>query len=133
MFKKRDIVCAVEIGTSKICVLVGEVLPDGQLEVIGRGLVPSRGTVVKGEICDCPGLHPLLEKAFEQADSSSGGSLGSCRLVEVLVTGCGISSLQGTGSVTIRNEEGVVTETERRETIENALVLNLAGDREILT
>ena len=60
MFKNRDIVCSVEIGTSKICVLVGEVLPDGQVEVIGKGDIASGGTVVKGEICNYPQLLPLL-------------------------------------------------------------------------
>ena len=61
MFNNRDIVCAVEIGTSKICVLVGEVSGDGEVEVIGRGLVPGNGSVVKGEICNYPGLLPLLD------------------------------------------------------------------------
>ena len=132
MFKKRDIVCAVEIGTSKICVLVGELAGDGQVEVIGRGEIPSGGKVVKGEICDYPGLQVLLEKAFRAADKSSGGNLAACRLMEILVTGCGIAAQQGVGSSTIRNAEGVVTENERREAMENAQVLNLAGDREIL-
>ena len=132
MFKNRDIVCSVEIGTSKICVLLGEISGDGQVEVIGRGLVPSAGTVVKGEICNYPALLPLLEKAVDEADASSGGRLGDCRLVHVLVTGCGISSQQGVGSSTIRNDERIVTEAERREAMENAQVLNLAGDREIL-
>ena len=80
MFNNRDIVCAVEIGTSKICVLVGEVSGDGEVEVIGRGLVPGNGSVVKGEICNYPGLLPLLEKAIDEADRSSGGCIGDCRL-----------------------------------------------------
>lgn len=132
MFNNRDIVCAVEIGTSKICVLVGEVSVDGEVEVIGRGLVPGNGSVVKGEICNYPGLLPLLEKAIDEADRSSGGCIGDCRLVQVLVTGCGIASQQGVGSAAVRNEERVVTELERQEALENAQVLNLAADREIL-
>ena len=132
MFKNRDIVCSVEIGTSKICVLVGEVLPDGQVEVIGKGDIASGGTVVKGEICNYPHLLPLLEKAMIEADQSSGGCLGSCRLVEVLVTGCGIASQQGVGSATVRNGERIVTDAERREALDNAQVINLSGDREIL-
>ena len=74
MFKKRDTVCAIEIGTSKICVLLGEVFPDGHLEVIGWGNVPSNGMVIKGEICD-DGVKELLKKAIDQADNSSGGYL----------------------------------------------------------
>ena len=59
MFHSRNIVSAVEIGTSKICVLVGEIDGEGRLDVIGRGEAPSAGAVVKGEIID-------MERAQEQ-------------------------------------------------------------------
>ena len=59
MFHTRDIVTAIEIGTSKINVLVGEAGPDGRVNVVGRGSAPSAGSVVKGEIED-------MDLAFEQ-------------------------------------------------------------------
>ena len=37
MFNNREIVTAVDLGSSKICVLVGEALPDGKVKVIGQG------------------------------------------------------------------------------------------------
>ena len=84
MFKNRNIVCSIEIGTSKICVLVGEVSADGTVEVIGKGETPSAGTVVKGEICNYPAFLPLLEKAVDEADRSAGGCVGRTRLLHIL-------------------------------------------------
>lgn len=132
MFKNRNIVCSIEIGTTKICVLVGEVSADGTVEVIGKGETPSAGTVVKGEICNYPAFLPLLEKAVDEADRSAGGCVGRTRLLHILATGCGISSLKGVGSSTIRNDERIVTEYELNEAMENAQVINLSGDRMIL-
>ena len=128
MFKKRDTVCAIEIGTSKICVLLGEVFPDGRLEVIGWGNVPSNGMVVKGEICD-DGVKELLQKAIDQADTSSGGYLNHCRQLEILVTGCGIVSQQCPGSCNIENDEQTVTEVEVEKAVKNAL-FSLESDSE---
>ncbi len=121
MFNKRNTVCSIEIGTSKICVLVGEILPDGRLEVIGKGIVPSQGTVVKGEIRD-EGIKELLKAALDLADQSSGGNLNNCRQVVILVTGCGITSRMYTGSCNIENEEQIVTEFEMEKAVKNARI-----------
>ena len=120
MFNKRNTVCSIEIGTSKICVLVGEVLPDGRLEVIGKGVVSSQGMVVKGEIRD-EGIKELLKTALDLADRSSGGNLNNCRQVTILVTGCGITSRLYSGSCNIENDEQIVTEFELEKAIQNAV------------
>ena len=48
---KSKIYAGLEIGTSKICVVVGEVDSDGSIKILGIGQAPSRG-VRKGEIVD---------------------------------------------------------------------------------
>jgi len=132
VFHSRNIVSAVEMGTSKFCVLVGEVDENGHLDVIGRGEAPSAGSVVKGEIVDMEKAGDQLAKALEEADRASGRSLALSHLMMVLVTGCGISSQPGVGMVLIRNDEHVVTDAERREANDNARVLNLAAERKII-
>ena len=59
MFHSREIVTAIELGSSKICVLIGEAGEGGRVNIIGRGTAPSAGAVVKGEIYN-------MEKAFDQ-------------------------------------------------------------------
>ncbi len=132
MFHSRNIVSAVEMGTSKFCVLVGEIDENGRLDVIGRGEAPSAGSVVKGEIVDMERAGDQLSRALDEADRASGRALALSHLMMVVVTGCGISSQPGVGVVLIRNDEHVVTEAERSEANENARVLNLAADRKII-
>ncbi len=133
MFRKRNIVCAVELGTSKICALIGEASANGGVSaVLGQGIVPSNGAVVKGEISDMDKAVKALNKALEDADRSSGGELINCRLLTLLVSGCGIESRQGVGIVTVKNPDGIVTEAERDEANENAKIIDVGVDREII-
>lgn len=61
MFHQKNIVTAVELGTSKICVLVGEALPEGGISVIGRGEASSENAICKGEISD---MSAALDRTF---------------------------------------------------------------------
>ena len=99
VFHSRNIISAIEIGTSKFCVLVGEIDGNGRLDVIGRGEAPSAASVVKGEIVDMDRAGEQLAKAIEEADRASARALMTSRLVMVLVTGCGITSQPGVGMV----------------------------------
>ena len=75
MAKTPAIVAAIEIGTSQINVLVGEVTADS-VSVIGRGSAPSSEAVVKGEIRNMELAGKALEQALSQADDSSGNMSG---------------------------------------------------------
>ncbi len=132
MFSRRTIVSAVEFGSSKIAVWVGEVGDDDRVTLIGRGQASSAGAVVKGEILDMAKAGKGLEQAVREADISSGGELGNARVMLLLVTGCGIESQSGAGTSFVKNEEHVVTELERDEAIDNAKVISLSADRELI-
>ena len=56
MFDSSSIIVGLELGTSKICAIVGEVGPEGALNVIGVGQAPSRG-IRKGEIVDASAVE----------------------------------------------------------------------------
>ena len=131
MFQKRNVVCAVEIGTSKICVLVGEVDCKGGISaVLGQGSVASAGVVVKGEIVDMEKCAHLLNKALEAADRTSNGEVANCRLLTVLVTGGGIDSTQGLGIATVKS--GMVSEEDRIEAETSAKLIDIGVEREII-
>ncbi|MDD3154625.1 MAG: cell division protein FtsA [Victivallaceae bacterium] len=132
MGRVRNIVSAIEIGSSKICVLVGEGEDENNLQVIGRGEVASAGTVVKGEIVDMDGAFELLTQAIDDADSSSGGAMNSSSAIAVGVTGCGIDSFAGVGSVFIKNEEHKVSYADRDEALQNARIATLPVGRTVL-
>ncbi len=132
MFQSRDIITAIEIGTSKINVLVGEAGPEGRVNIVGRGSAPSAGSVIKGEIEDMDLAFEQLSLAIADAESASEGVLNSTRVVVIAVTGCRMEAFQGIGSVVVRNEQRRVTNKERLEAHENARVLHLATGREII-
>ena len=130
MFSSNNIVCAIELGTSKISVLIGEVSADESVSIIGRGCVPAQG-ISKGEIIDVRSAEAALNRAMEEAEKSC-GQLAECKLVTVLVTGCGIDSQCGVGIARVKNPQNTVTVNEIIEAEDNAEVINLAPERQII-
>ena len=132
MFQQRDIVTAIEIGTSKICVLVGESTQDGKISVIGHGEAPSVNTVVKGEIADMDTALEQLTSAIEAADASSGREISNSNIIAVAVTGSSIQAYQGTGTVFVNSEDHRITESEMNEALQNAQVKPLPFGQTII-
>jgi cell division protein FtsA len=132
MFQQRDIITAVELGTSKICVLVGEARSDGRLNVIGHGEVASENAVVKGEIADMDTALELLTTAIEEADSSSGREINNSSMIAVSVTGANINSYQGAGTVFVRSEDRRISDLEINEALQNAQVKPLPFEQTIV-
>ena len=131
MFRNNAIVGAVEFGSSGICVLLGETLPDGTLSVIGRGEAPAAG-IVKGEIDSLDTVFDHLGKALNDADIMSGGALNNCAMLVIPISGCDIKSCQGRGAVTIDSPDGRVTERDRAKAHTIARVCRLEPGRGIL-
>jgi hypothetical protein len=67
---KSNIYVGLEVGTSKICVVVGEVRSDGTIKILGVGTAPSRG-VRKGEIVDFDTAQRCLHDALVRAEDKS--------------------------------------------------------------
>src|SRR6185503_4255328 len=67
---KDQIVVGLEIGTSKICTVVGEIKRDGAVQILGVGEAPSRG-VRKGEIVDMDTCGKCIREAIADAEDKS--------------------------------------------------------------
>ena len=63
----RKLVVGLEIGTAKVAALVGEVLPDGMINIIGVGSCPSRG-MDKGGVNDLESVVKCVQRAIDQAE-----------------------------------------------------------------
>ena len=87
----------LEIGTSKICVVVGEGRPDGTIKILGVGQAPSRG-VRKGEIVDFETAMKCVHEAVVDAEQKSDVMI---RSVYVAVAGAHIQSFNNRGCVTL--------------------------------
>src|SRR5262249_60734382 len=62
-----SIIVGLEVGTSKVCAVVGELSPDGALNIVGLGQARSRG-VRKGEISDAPMAEEDVRHAIVEAE-----------------------------------------------------------------
>ncbi len=96
----------VEIGTSKVCVVVGEGRPDGTIKVLGVGQAPSRG-VRKGEIVDFETTLMCVHEALADAEQKSDVMI---RSVFVAVTGSHIRSFNNRGSIVVPEDRDDIHE-----------------------
>ncbi|TCP95012.1 cell division protein FtsA [Cricetibacter osteomyelitidis] len=99
-------IVGLEVGTSKVVAVVGEVFPDGVVNVLGVGSCPSRG-INKGGITDLEAVANSIQRAVEAAES-----IADCQIISVTlaITGDHIQSLNESGFVPI--SEGEVTQEE---------------------
>lgn len=102
----NDLMVGLEIGTSKICVVVGEARPDGTIKLLGVGQAPSRG-VRKGEIVDFETAMKCVHEAVVDAEQKSDVMI---RSVYVAVAGSHIQSFNNRGCVTLPDDQDEIDE-----------------------
>jgi len=103
---RDQIVVGLEIGTSKVCVVVGETRGDGTIRILGVGQAPSRG-VRKGEIVDFETAGKCIREALVDAEEKSDVMIGS---VYLGVTGSHIYGFNNRGAVSIPEERDEICE-----------------------
>ena len=113
---KSNIYVGLEIGTSKICVVVGEVKSDGAVKILGVGQAPSRG-IRKGEIVDYETAQTCLHDALLRAEDRSDVMINN---VFLSITGAHIESLNNRGTITIPEDQNEITEEDLEEVKEIA-------------
>jgi cell division protein FtsA len=129
MFSSNNIITAIEIGTSKIVVLVGSANEDG-VTVIGRGEAESAGCVLKSEITEMQAAYELLNDALVQAEQSSGKRMADSDIFVLALSACGIGSFQGNGTVFIKHPDQCITDADVEEAIKNAQIIPLPRGQE---
>ncbi len=121
-----ELVVGIDVGTTKICTLVGEVRAD-DIHVIGLGVEPSRG-MKKGVVNDVNELTARVSAAIHKAERSSGYEIGRAF---VSVAGAHIDSRNSRGVVGISGTRGVqIADLERA--MESARAIALPHNREVL-
>ena len=72
----KDVIVSIDIGTTKICTLIGTINKIGQLEIYGKGYVPCN-SVKKGVIVDIEAISEAIKHSVEQAEEEAGFKVGS--------------------------------------------------------
>jgi cell division protein FtsA len=100
------IVGAVEIGTGKIAVLVGEIARGRALNIIGVGVAQSRG-VMKGEVVDYKAACEATHHALETAEKKAGARLDEVWLAQ---TGGHLDGFYNEASVNVKSADNTVNQ-----------------------
>src|SRR3990172_8925191 len=98
--KDDNIVVGLDVGTTKICAIVGEIL-DGEIQIIGMGTAPSYG-LRKGVVVNIESTVESIRKAIKEAENTAGVQIGS---VVVGIAGGHISSFQSHGVIPVKDTE----------------------------
>jgi cell division protein FtsA len=124
--QEKNLVVGLDIGTSKVVAIVGEVSPDGDVEVIGVGSHPSRG-LKKGVVVNIESTVHSIQRAVEEAELMAGCEI---RSVYAGIAGGHIECLNSHGSAAIREKEVTAADVER--VIDAARAVAIPADRRIL-
>jgi cell division protein FtsA len=122
----RPLVVGLDIGTSKVVALVGELSADGAIDVIGLGSQPSRG-LKKGVVVNIESTVQSIQRAVEEAELMAGCEINA---VYAGIAGSHIRSLNSHGVVAIRDRE--VTHADVEHVIDAAKAVAIPADQRIL-
>ena len=122
------VLVALDVGTSKVVVLVGEVTNEGALDIIGKGSVPTSG-VRKGLVNNIDQTVTSIRDAVEQAERLSGLRLEAAF---VGVGGDHLESLNSRGTVAVSGAHREVTREDIERATEVARAVTIPSNREVL-
>ena len=117
---------AIDVGTTKICVLVAEVDSSGSIEILGMGQYPSHG-LKRGVVVNINETVNSIKKAVKEAEAMSGAEIDSAI---VGISGSHIKSFNSKGVVAVRNKN--VTQYDIDRVVETAKAVVMPEDREII-
>ncbi|TJY65165.1 cell division protein FtsA [Sinimarinibacterium sp. CAU 1509] len=124
--EERNLLVGLDIGTSKCVAVVGQVTPEGQVEVVGRGEHVSRG-MNRGDVVNIELTTQAIKRAVENAEH-----MANCRAQSVFVgiSGTHIRSLNSTGVAPVR--AGSVSERDVDSVMDAARAIAIPADQKIL-
>jgi cell division protein FtsA len=128
MFDSSSIIVGLEIGTSKVCAVVGELSGDGALNIVGLGQARSRG-VRKGEIIDAAAAEEDVRTAIVEAEQTADVEIRSAYLG---VTGGHIRGFNNRGVHPVVSADREITEDDVQDVTKNAKAINLPAENSVV-
>jgi cell division protein FtsA len=125
---KRDRIAAIDVGTTKVCTIMAEVLDKEGLRVLGVGITPSRG-LHKGLVVNINEAKESIRRSVRMAEQSAGRRLESAY---VGVTGRHITSVNNRGSVSITRGNQVVGPNDLKRVLELSRTVRIPEEQRLL-
>jgi cell division protein FtsA len=122
----KDLIVGLDIGTAKVMVVVGEVMPGGELRLAGLGVAPSHG-LKRGVVVNIDATVNSIQQALKEAEL-----MADCKITRVYtgITGSHIRGLNSSGMVAVKDKE--VTAADVARVIETAKAINISTDQRLL-
>ncbi|MBL7811495.1 MAG: cell division protein FtsA, partial [Bacteroidetes bacterium] len=105
----NDIIVGLDIGTTKVCAIVGQLTENGKINVLGMGKSPSQGGVSRGMVANISKAETAIRLAVEEAQRQSQVEI---RTVFVGIAGHHIKSMQHRGTLSRKNAYEEITSDE---------------------
>jgi cell division protein FtsA len=128
MAKPENFLVACDIGTTKICVLIGEQNANGSLDVIGKGASANRGTR-KGNIVNVDATIEAIKRAAEEAEIMAGVQIARAW---VGVSGSNVRSFNSRGVVAVAGKDREITKEDVARVIDAARGVQIPQDHEVI-
>jgi len=124
--KPDNVLVGLDLGTTKVCAIVGEVKEGGQVDIIGIGISPSNG-LKKGVVVNIDSTVESIKKAVHEAELMAGVEINS---VYVGISGGHIKGINSRGVAAIKSREVGPADVARA--IDGARAVNIPMDQQIL-
>jgi cell division protein FtsA len=128
MFDESNIIVGLEVGTSKICAVVGEQNADGTLNIVGLGQSPARG-MRKGEIVDAALAEECVRNAVVEAEQMADVEI---RSVYLGVTGGHLRGFNNRGVHPVVSADREISDDDVQDVIKNAKAINLPAENTVV-
>ncbi|HNO31882.1 MAG TPA: cell division protein FtsA, partial [Anaerolineales bacterium] len=121
-----EIVVGIDVGTTKVCTLVGRVEDDRSIRILGVGIEPSEG-IRKGNVVDLVAASQSIKRSVEQAENTSGLEITTAL---VSLAGAHVSSVNSRGAAGVPG--GIIDVTDLGRALDQAQAIAIPHDREIV-
>jgi cell division protein FtsA len=126
MAKRENILVGLDVGTTKICAIVGEIVDEKRVDIIGIGTHPSKG-LKKGMVVNIESTVESIKRAVEEAELMAGVQINS---VYTGIAGGHIKGFNSRGVIAVKDHE--VSRSDIQRVIDAAKAVAIPLDREIL-
>lgn len=121
-------VVGIDVGTTKVCALIGEVAEGGTLQIVGVGVAPSRG-LRKGNVVNMSETITAISAAVERAERISGYEIGRAF---VSLAGEHVSAINSRGVVAVTRGDHAIDQEDVDRALAGAQAVALPHNRQVI-
>ncbi|TAN11978.1 MAG: cell division protein FtsA [Burkholderiaceae bacterium] len=122
----KDLIVGLDVGTAKVMVVVGEVMPGGDLKLVGLGVAAGNG-LKRGVVVNIDATVTSIQQALKEAEL-----MADCKIGRIYtgITGSHIRGINSSGMVAVKSKD--VSQSDVAHVVETAKAINIPSDQRLL-